>query len=190
VAETGYRFATSTTASTGTWTSTGNFFATDGAEGNCNIASKNVSSIQVLNNFGFTTSVLPDTATIDQVLLQSVWRVTSAGGIAVLAVAALVSGARLSTYKNSLEPTSLTTQVFDITADRAWQPADFRDGTLTVEMRPNNGNSATNPGYRFDSVSLNALYTIPAPPATRVLRTSCNLDGVGSDGLLLGNALE
>jgi hypothetical protein len=188
MAQTGYLFATSTTASTGTWANTANFFATDGIEADCTISTKNTSSVRTLHNFGFTTTILPDTATIDQVLLQATWRVTTQGGIAILGVAAHHSSAGLmSTRKNTAEPTSLTTDTYDITADRTWVPSDFRDGTLTVHVIPNNGNSATNPFYKFDSVSVNAVYTVAA---SRILRSACNLDGVGADGLLLGNALE
>ena len=189
MAETGYRFATSTTASTGTWTSTGNFFATDGAEGQCSIALKNTSSVRRLDNFGFTSAIIPDEATIQQVFLRAVWRVTTAASvIATLGVAAHHSSVGLlSTHKNELEITALTTDTFDITADRSWVPTDFRDGTFTVHMRPHNGNDASDPFYRVDSVSLDVIYGVAAP---RILRSAVNLDGVGSDGLLLGNALE
>lgn len=192
MAETGYLFATSTQVSTGTWTTTNSMMLTDGVEATCTISTKNTSSVARLHNFGFTTTLLPDDAqSIDQVLLKAVWRVTTTGGIANLGVAAHHSAAGLlSTHKNTAEPTSLSTDIYDITADRAWAPTDFRDGTLTVHVRPHNGNNATNPGYRFDSVSLDVIYTPLPVAAARVLRTACNLDGLGSDGLILGNALE
>ena len=192
MAETGYRFATSTTASTGTWTSTGNFFATDGVEGQCSIAAKSVTSVQILNNFGFTTSIIPPDATIDQVLLRAVWRVTTdASVIAVLGVAAHHSSAGLlSTHKNALEITALTTDTYDITADFAWTPSDLSDASLTVHMRPNNGNDASDPFYRIDSISLDAFYTPVVPAARRFYRATQNLDGIGSDGIFPGNDLE
>jgi hypothetical protein len=191
MADTGYLFATSTTASTGAWANLGNIFATDGIEADCTISTKNTSSVRILNNFGFTSSVIPDDATVSQVFLRAVWRVSSTSGIARLGIAAHHSSAGLLSTRSQLgEPTTLTTDTYDITADRAWAPADFRDGTLTVHVRPSNGNDADNPGYKFDSVSLDAIYSVPAPQAQRVLRSACNLDGVGADGLLLGNTLE
>lgn len=192
MADTGYRFSTSSQASTGTWSNLGNIFATDGVEADCTISTKNTSSVARLHNFGFTSSILPDTVqSINQVNLRAVWRVTTAGGVARLGVAAHHSSAGLlSTHSNLNEPTSLTTDTFDITADRAWDPSDFRDGTLTVHVRPSNGNNATNPFYKFDSISLDVIYTPVVPQSPRILRSACNLDGCGADGLLLGNALE
>ena len=192
MAETGYQFATSSQVSTGSWANVSNFFATDGTEATCSIAAKNTSSVCTLHNFGFTTTLLPSDATVNQVFMQCVWRVnTAASVIANLGVAVhLSSVGLLTTYLNSDEITTLTTDTFDITADRPWTPTDFRDGMLTVHVRPNNGNDASDPSYRFDSVSLNAIYTPFVPAAQRVLRSACNLDGVGPDGLLLGNALE
>lgn len=188
MADTGYKFATSTTASTGTWGNVGNMFATDGAETSTTISTKSISSWRVLNNFGFDTTALPDGSTINTVNLRTVWRVTTTAGIATLAVAPLISGTRLSTITNALEPTSLSTQTFDITSVTTWTAANFRDGTLTVLIGGWNGNSATNPDYRFDSVSLDVLYTPPVTP--RVLRQYANLDGCGSDGIFLGNSVE
>jgi hypothetical protein len=191
MADTGYRFATSSEVSTGSWTNLGNFFATDGSEAACSIASKNVSSVARLLNFGFTTSVLPDTATITQVNLRAVWRVTSAGGVAILGVAVHHSSwGLLSTLKNTAEPTSLTTDTYDITAVTTWTPSVFRDNTLTVHVRPNNGNNATDPFYRFDSVSLDVIYTVPAAQARQFFRSIQNLDGIGSDGFVPGNQVE
>lgn len=189
MAQTGFLFATSTQVSTGTWTTTDSMKVTDGVEATCTISTKNTSSVARLHNFGFTTTILPDTATIQTVNLQAIWRVTTTGGIANLAVAAHHSSAGLlSTHINTLEPTSLSTQVFDITADRAWAPADFRDGTLTLHVRPNNGNSATNPFYRFDSFALDVIYGLPVTP--RTLFQPPNLDGCGSDGIFVGNSVE
>lgn len=191
MADTGYLFATSTQVSTGTWTTTQSMMSTDTIEATCTISTKNTSSVARLHNFGFTTSVLPDNATVSQVFMRAVWRVTTTGGIAILGVAPHHSSAGLlSTVKNSLEPTALSTETFDITAFRAWAPVDFRDGTLTVHVRPNNGNSATNPFYRFDSVSLDVIYTVPAPAARQFFRSPQNLDGIGSDSFYPGNSLE
>ena len=192
MAETGYRFATSSLVSTGSWTNLGNFFATDGAEAACSIAAKNTSSVAQLRNFGFTSSIIPLDATVDQVLMRCVWRVTTnASVIANLGAAVnLSSVGLLAVHFNTAEPTSLTTDVFDITADRAWQPADFLDGTLRVDARPHNGNDASDPFYRYDSIELDVFYT-PAPVVSaKTIMASCNLDGCGSDGRFLGNALE
>ena len=192
MAETGYLFATSSQVSTGSWTNLGNLFATDGAEANCSIAAKNTSSVAILHNFGFTTTVLPADATINQVLMQCVWRVTTAASVIanLNAKVFVTSVGLLADHVNVNEITTLTTDTFDITADTAWTPEHFRNGTLQVRATPFNGNDASDPSYRFDSISLNAIYTPFVAPAQRVLRSACNLDGVGPDGLLLGNALE
>ena len=192
MAETGYRFATSSMISTGSWTSLGNFFATDGAEAACSIAAKNTSSVARLLNFGFTTSVIPADATVDQVLMRCVWRVTTAASvIANLNAMVLVSSVGLlAAHVNTAEITTLTTNTFDITGDTAWEPAHFRDGTLEVRATPYNGNDASDPFYRYDSISLDVFYT-PAPVvAAQSIMMICNLDGLGSDGRLPGNALE
>ena len=192
MAETGYRFATSSMISTGSWTNLGNFFATDGAEAACSIAAKNTSSVARLLNFGFTTSVIPADATVDQVLMRCVWRVTTAASvIANLNAMVLVSSVGLlAAHVNTAEITTLTTNTFDITGDTAWEPAHFRDGTLEVRATPYNGNDASNPFYRYDSISLDVFYT-PAPVvAAQSIMMICNLDGLGSDGRLPGNALE
>lgn len=191
MADTGYLFATSSVVSTGTWTTTQSMFNTDGVEATCTISTKFTSSVARLLNFGFTTSVLPDTATVSQVFLRAVWRVTSAGGIAILGVAVHHStSGLLSTEKNTAEVTTLTTDTYNITNHTSWTPAQFRDGTLEVHVRPNNGNNATNPFYRFDSVSLDVIYTVPAEQARQFFRSIQNLDGIGSDGFVPGNQVE
>ena len=192
MAETGYRFATSSQVSTGSWTNVSNLFATDGAEAACSIAAKSTSSVARLLNFGFTTSIIPPDGTVNQVFMRCVWRVTTAASvIANLGAAVHISSVGLlATHLNVDEITSLTTDTFDITADRAWTPADFLDNTMTVHVRPHNGNDASDPFYRFDSVSLDVIYTPVVPPVARTIRSACNLDGIGSDGLLYGNALE
>lgn len=192
MAETGYRFATSSLTSTGSWTNLGGFFATDGNEAATSIAAKNTSSVAQLRNFGFTTTMIPSDATIDQVLMRCVWRVTTnASVIANLGAAVnLSSVGLLAVHYNTAEPISLTTDVFDITADRAWQPADFLDGTLRVDARPHNGNDASDPFYRYDSIELDVFYTPAAVVAERTIKSASALDGCGSDGRFLGNALE
>lgn len=192
MADTGYRFATSSLVSTGSWTSLGNFFATDGAEAAVSIAAKNTSTVARLLTFGFTTSVIPVSSTINQVNLRCVWRVTTAASvIANLGAAVFISSVGLlSTHYNILEPTTLTTNTFDITGDRAWGPEDFRNGTLEVMASPFNGNDASDPFYRYDSISLDVIYTPPAVAAAQIIMGPCNLDGLGSDGRLPGNALE
>ena len=192
MAETGYRFATSSLVSTGTWGSLGNFFATDGAEATCSIAAKNTSSVARLLNFGFTTSVIPSGSTIDQVLMQCVWRVTTAASvIANLGARVLVTSVGLlSTHINTLEITTLSTDTFDITGDTAWNPEHFRNGTLEVRATPYNGNDASDPFYRYDSISLDVFYTPPAVVAAQTIFYANNLDGCGSDGRLPGNAVE
>jgi hypothetical protein len=188
MADTGYKFPTGDSASTGTWTNATNVQANDSAVAVCKISTKSISSFRVQTNYGFTTSVIPDGSTINTVNLQVKWRVTTTGGIGILACAPLVSGVKITTLSNSGEPTSLSTQTFDITAARAWVPSDFRNGTLTTQLQPWNGNNATDPGYEFDYIALDVIYTPPVTP--RTLMVACNLDGCGSDGIFVGNAVD
>jgi len=190
MADTGYRFPTGDSASTGTWTNPAQVSSNDANVAVCKISTKNTSSFRIQTNYGFTTSIIADVDTIDQVLLQVEWRVTTNTGIARLGVSPMVSGVRLSTYSNLDEPTSLTTDTYDITGTTSWSPPLLRDGVFQTMLVPSNGNNATDPGYQFDYVALDVLYTPFVAPAQRVLRSACNLDGVGPDGLLLGNALE
>ena len=192
MADTGYRFATSSVVSTGTWANVSNFFSTNGTEAACTISTKSTSSVARLLNFGFTTSVLPTDATVSQVFMKCVWRVTTnASVIANLGAAVLVTSVGLlSSHINVAEVTTLTTDTYDITADRVWQQSDFRDGTLEVRVTPFNGNDASDPFYRFDSVSLDVIYTVPAAQARQFFRATQNLDGIGSDAFTPGNQLE
>ena len=190
MADTGYRFATQSTASSSVWVTTPSFFNSDGVDAQCNVTNKNITSVHMLGNFGFTTSVIPDNSVINTVNLRSVWRVTTTGGIATLGMAVAISGTLVTTVVNTEEPTSLSTQNWDITGATTWAAANFRNGTLVVMPKAFTGNNATNPGFRYDSVSLDVIYTPPAEAAAQIIMGVCNLDGCGSDGRLPGNALE
>lgn len=160
---TGYRLPTADAAVSGAlWTNTTNVQADDGAVASCTIAAKNTTNVREQGTFGFSTAVVPDNATITQVQLQVEWRVTlSAGVIGILGVRARVGTTDLTIHENSAEPTTLTVETFDITAERVWTPADLRDGTLKTRLEPRNGNDADAEVYEFDYVALQVTYTVP-----------------------------
>ena len=160
---TGYRFPTADAAISGTWLNETNVQADDGAVASCTIAAKNTTAVREQGNFGFSTAVVPDNATITLVELRVEWRVTlSAGVIGILGVRGRVGTTDLTIHENATEPTTLTVQTFDITAERAWAPADLRDGTLKTRLEPRNGNDADPEVYEFDYVAFQVTFTVPA----------------------------
>jgi hypothetical protein len=60
---------------------------------------------------------------------------------------------------NAAEPTTLTTNTDDITADRSWTRADLLNGTFELKCRGRNGNNTTDPSYRFDHIAVQVNYT-------------------------------
>lgn len=162
MATTGFRFPTTDAAVQGSWTNATNVQADDGSVAVANIAAKNTTAIREQGGFGFSTAVLPDAATITQVNLRVEWRIQTASSvIAILGVRARVTTTNLTIHENSSEPTTLTLETFDITAERSWAPADFRDGTFKTRLEPRNGNDASDPGYEFDYVAVEVQYTLP-----------------------------
>ena len=159
---TGYLFPSSNAAVSGVWVTPENAGADDGAVASTTIAVKNTTAIHEFGTFGFSTAVVPDNATITQVQLQVEWRVTLAAGvIGILGVRARGGTTGLPIHENSAEPTTLTGETFDITAERVWVPADLRDGTLTTRLEPRNGNDADAEVYEFDYVAVQVTYTVP-----------------------------
>jgi hypothetical protein len=153
-------------AGSGTWTLPGNITANDGTEATFSLAVKNTTGRWAVAEIFGLLSIIPVGATIDQVNIRSEWRVNNAGGIGILEMQAFVSGASVGAVRaNSAEPTTLTTSTFDITADRAWTRADFADGTFEILIRGRNGNSATDPSYRWDHVAVEVVYTESASPS-------------------------
>ncbi len=147
----------------GTWTNPENILANDGVEAVFSLTSKNsAGKWNAGQSFGFD-SLIPAGSTIDLVEIRVNWRVNSTGGIANLELQAFVGGVAVGTVRaNSAEPTTLTLDSFDITADRAWTRADLLNGTFELKVRGRNGNSTTDPSYRVDHVQAQVTYTEPA----------------------------
>lgn len=148
-------------AGNGTWTGDTNIRTDDGTEATFSLTTKNVSGRwNSGQTFGFD-SLVPAGATINVVEIRAEWRVNNAGGIANLELQAFVSAGAVGAVRaNSAEPTTLTTNSFDITADRAWTRADLLDGTFELKVRGRNGNSATDPSYRVDHIAAQVTYTV------------------------------
>jgi hypothetical protein len=166
MAITGWLLPTANTveAGSGTWTSDTAIRIDDGTEATFSLTSKNTdgrwNSGETFNFDG----AIGSTATIDLVEIRAEWRVNNAGGIAILELQAFVGGVAVGAVRaNSAEPTTLTTNTFDITADRAWTRADLVNASFTLKVRGRNGNSTTDPSYRVDHIAAQVTYTIPPP---------------------------
>jgi phage tail sheath gpL-like len=148
-------------AGSGTWTNDVNVLADDGLEATFSLTTKNASGRWLHGNtFGFN-SAIPAGATITQVQIRCEYRVNSTGGIANPEMAVFVGGVQQGTTRacSPLEPTTLTLNTFDVTADRAWTRADLLDGQLVVSIRGRNGNSTTDPSYRWDHLAVEVVYS-------------------------------
>ena len=150
-------------AGSGTWTSGSNILADDGTEATFSLTSKNTSGAwNSGQTFGFD-ALIPANATVTQVQIRAEWRVNNAGGIANLELQSFVSTVAVGTVRaNAAEPTTLTIDTFDITADRTWARADLLNGTFELKVRGRNGNSTTDPSYRVDHIAANVTYTVPS----------------------------
>lgn len=143
----------------GTWTDTSNIHTDDGTEATFSLTSKNTAGKWAVGwTFGFD-SLIPAGATISKVEIRADWRVNTTSGIAHLELAAQISGAIQTTYTNSAEPTTLTTDTFDITADRTWTRDNLLDAVLELKVRGRNGNSTTDPSYRVDHIAVQVEYS-------------------------------
>lgn len=160
MAVTGWLTPTTDTAVSGSWSNPTNVQAKDGAVASSTIAAKNTTASRDCGGFGFSTAVLPDAATITKVEIRPKWRVSTNASIATLRVNGKVSSTVLANHDNTSEPTTLTEQTFDVTADRSWAPADFRDGTFFVRFNAVQGNNATSCTYEFDSIEVQVTYTV------------------------------
>jgi hypothetical protein len=162
MASTGWIVPTSNTveAGDGTWTNDTNILVDDGTEATLSIAAKNTTGRwNVGQNFGFD-ALIPVGATITSVEIRAEWRVNSTAGIANLDLQSFVGGVAVGIlFSNSAEPTTLTTSTDDVTADRSWTRDDLLDGTFELKVRGRNGNSATDPSYRFDHIAAQVGYS-------------------------------
>jgi hypothetical protein len=174
MATTGFLLPTARTVDTGsgTWADDVNVLADDGSEATFSLTSKNTSGRWLIGQtFGFDSAV-PSGATIDQVNIRMEYRVNSTSGIANPELQAFVSGGAVGAANagSPAEPTTLTENTFDITADRAWVRADLLDAAFDLRCRGRNGNSTTDPSYRWDYIAVEVVYTaavvepLPKPP--------------------------
>jgi hypothetical protein len=162
MATTGWVLPTANTveAGSGTWTNDTNIRVDDGTEATFSLASKNTTGRWNAGQTFNLDSAIPSGSTIDTVEIRCEWRLNNAGGIGILEMQAFVSGGAVGAVRsNSAEPTTLTTDNANITADRSWVRADLLNGTFELKCRGRNGNSATDPSYRFDHIAVQVGYT-------------------------------
>jgi hypothetical protein len=120
-----------------------------------------------VGTFGFD-SAIPSGSTISQVIIRVRSRVNSAGGIANREMAWAISGTRgTNVHGSATEPLTLETVDTDVTGERAWTRADLLNGTFEVHVRGRNGNSPTDPSYRFAYVAVNVTHEVAAVAAVR-----------------------
>ena len=109
-------------------------------------------------------SLVPKGSVIDKVEIQVRWRMNSTSGIGNRDICWAVSGTRgTNTHSLTTEPTSLETTTIDVTAERAWTSDDLQSGVFEVDVRGRNGNSTSDPSYRFAWVKVQVTYTAPTP---------------------------
>lgn len=157
--DTGWLLPTARTvdAGSGTWTNDANITADDGTEATFSLTSKNTTG-RALRGQTFNVSI-PGGSTITLVEIRAEWRVNSTAGIGNLEVQSFVSGTAVgSVNTNSAEPTTLTTNTYDITAARSWATADFANGTFEIRTWGRNGNSTSDPSYRWDHIAVRVTY--------------------------------
>lgn len=151
-----------------TWSNGANILVNDDTETTEAIVAKNTPTpaddtstgwIKV-GTFGFDTSV-PVGAVITNVSISTRWRMNSTSGIGNRDMAWALSGTR-NTNLHSLttEPTTLETTVNDVTAERAWTRANLLNGVFEVHARGRNGNSTTDPSYRFAWIKVEVTYDV------------------------------
>jgi hypothetical protein len=163
MATTGFLLPTARTVDTGdgTWADDVNILADDGSEATFSLTSKNTTGRSLIGQtFGFDSAV-PSGATIDQVNIRMEYRVDSTSGLANPQMQAFVSGGAVGAVRSGspAEPTTLTENTFDITADRAWVRADLLDGVFDLRIQGRNGNSTNDPSYRWDYIAVEVVYT-------------------------------
>lgn len=147
-------------AGSGTWTNDANVLVDDGTEATFSLTSKNTTGRALRGQtFGFD-SLIPAGSTVDTVEIRAEWRVNSTSGVGNLELQAFVSGSAVgSVNTNSAEPTTLTTNSYNITAARSWTRADLLNGTLELRTWGRNGNSTNDPSYRWDAIAVQVAYT-------------------------------
>jgi hypothetical protein len=187
VSTTGFLLPTARTVDTGsgTWTLDSNILADDGAEATFSLTSKNTSGRWLIGqSFGFDAAI-PAGSMIDQVNIRMDYRVNDTGGVANPQLQAFVSGGAVGAVRSAdpAEPTTLTENTFDITADRSWTRDDLLDAVFDLRCTGRNGNSTTDPSYRWDYIAVEVVYTAGETPV------SDSDSGAGSEAAVLAALL-
>lgn len=179
---TGFLLPTARTvdAGSGTWTNDVNILADDGAEATFSLTSKNTAGRWLRGQTFNFDAAIPVGATIDLVEIRMEYRVNNTGGVANPQIQAFVGGTGIGTVRTAspLEPITLTLNTFDITADRAWTRADFLNGTFELYVRGQNGNSTTDPSYRWDYIAAQVTYST-AQNYTQTINDNLGLTDTG-----------
>ena len=161
MATTGFLFPTTDTAVSGTWVTPANVQADDTINLATTAPAQNATASRDAGGFGFSTAVLPVGSDISKVEFKSAYLLDTALSIATLRFNANVAGTILADHDDGGEPLSRTVTTFDITADRAWSAADFRDGTFFVRLNGLRGNSIVAVIFSFDYVAVQVTFTAP-----------------------------
>lgn len=162
MAVTGWIVPTANTveAGSGTWTNDTNIRTDDGTEATFSLAVKNTAGRWNAGQTFGLGALIPAGSTITKVEIRAEWRVNSTSGIATLGLQSFVSAGAVGAERtNATEPTTLTTDTFDVTADRTWTRANLLDGTFELKVRGTNGNSTNDPSYRVDHIAVQVTYT-------------------------------
>ncbi len=173
------RVATAVSSLSGSWTSAtaATLNSDNAAYATVTGATKNVTIGELaLSGFDFDSQI-PSGATIDQVELIVDWKVSTTSSVAVLGTAYEVSAAAGTYQENSAEPTTDTTNTYDVTALRSWTRANLLDGTFRMLLRARQGNSTTSVVYSYDYAAVRVNYTAAAPPNAPTVATPSHIGG-------------
>jgi hypothetical protein len=155
---TGFKLPTTDTAVSGSWTTPTNVQSKTDSNASATAApGKNVTASRDAGGFGLS---IPAAAKITKVEIQCNWKVDVTTSIATLRLNGKVSSTVLANHDDAGEPTSFTRGLFDITADRAWTPADFADGTWFVRFNAVQGNSSNAVTFSFDYIETQVTYIL------------------------------
>lgn len=169
MAATGYRYPTSEAIIADTGVAWANIsairaddltYATTGAAANTGTAD----DVLEARNFGFSSAVLPDSATITKVEIQF-----RAGGPSNVdcGVNPRVGANSYGRKGVSLGgPIVVTTHDFTANKPGGWTPADFRDGTFVVRFDFRNGNGSAVTGLQVDFVRVQVTFDVASSDGT------------------------
>lgn len=151
---TGFKFPTTDAAVSGTWTTPTSVQADDNNDATV-APGKNTTASRDAGGFGLS---IPAGATITKVEIKNNYWCSVTTSIATFRFNAKVGATVLANHDDATEPTAETSVTLDITADRAWVPADFADGTFFVRFNAVQGNSSTAVTFHFDAIQVQVTY--------------------------------